>query len=128
MIDRILIAGTSIPLHEITALLPSLCVDEILEDYPSLTRKQVEDAIASAPFMTSDVRYPHTSMKRALGALVAAGVFDDVPAEPDDDFISVERQRAEKLGPDYDPHYFEKLDAWIEEQLGPLGEFEPVDS
>lgn len=46
-----------------------------------------------------------------------------VPVSPDEDLISSERQKAEGIGPDYDPTYFDRLDAWLEECFGPLGEF-----
>lgn len=118
MSDRLLIPGTSTPLHQIAALSPSMSVEDILEDYPSLTRQQVEDAISAAPLAAADGSYPNRSMKRALGDLVSMGVFDDVLTAADEDFIPVDRQRAEKLGPDYDPHYFETLDALLEEAFG----------
>lgn len=44
----------------------------------------------------------------------------------DEDFVSVEYQRKHRVGPDYDPKYFDKLDALIEENYGPLGEFRSV--
>ncbi|MBY3433335.1 hypothetical protein HFN89_04060 [Rhizobium laguerreae] len=62
------------------------------------------------------------SLKRALSDLVPVGVFDDIPRTPYEDFIPVERQRAEKLGPDFDPHYFDKLDTLIEEPTGRFSE------
>jgi uncharacterized protein (DUF433 family) len=127
MSDRPLIPGTSIPLHEIAALVPSMSVEDILEDYPSLTKHQVEVAIASAPLTANDVSYPNRSLKRALNDLVSLGVFDEVPRESDHDFIPVERQRAEKLGLDFDPQYFDKLAALIEEAYGPLtGEYQII--
>lgn len=46
----------------------------------------------------------------------------------DEDFISVERQREDKVGPDYDPNYFEKLDALIEENYGPVAKFTIVNN
>ncbi|MCV9963582.1 hypothetical protein OIU34_16890 [Pararhizobium sp. BT-229] len=38
-----------------------------------------------------------------------------IPTAPDEDGIPVERQRAERLGPEFDPDYFAKLDRLIEE-------------
>ncbi|MBY3151137.1 hypothetical protein HFO56_01785 [Rhizobium laguerreae] len=62
-----------------------------------------------------------------MSDLVPVGVFDDIPRTPDEDFIPVERQRAEMLGPDFDPHYFDKLGTLIEESYGPLsGEYQII--
>lgn len=49
----------------------------------------------------------------------------DIPTAPDEDGIPVERQRAERLGPDYDPDYFTKLDRLIEEHYGAIFEYVP---
>ncbi|OLP57834.1 hypothetical protein BJF93_13365 [Xaviernesmea oryzae] len=35
-------------------------------------------------------------------------------------------QRENRCGPDYDPDYFDKLEGYFEEELGPLGDFKPV--
>ena len=49
-------------------------------------------------------------------------------AEPeDDDFISVENQKAMIIGPDYDPDYSTKLNKLIEDAFGPLGDFVPIE-
>jgi hypothetical protein len=49
------------------------------------------------------------------------------PMSSDEDGIPVEQQRAEMLGPDFDPDYFAKLDALIEASFGPLtGEYSIV--
>ena len=85
MSDRPLIQGTSISVRGIAALASAMSVEDILEDYPSLTRRQVEDAIAATPLTAKDASYPNRSLKRALSDLVSLGVFDDVPRAPDED-------------------------------------------
>lgn len=42
---------------------------------------------------------------------------------PDEDFVSIEYQRKNSVGPDFDPKYFDKLDALIEENYGPIVEY-----
>jgi hypothetical protein len=49
-----------------------------------------------------------------------------IPVSPDEDFIPVEVQRTQKLGPDFDPDYFAKLDKLLEEEYGPLADFVPI--
>jgi hypothetical protein len=39
---------------------------------------------------------------------------------------SAEWQRENNCGPDYDPDYFDKLEAYFEDEFGPLGEFVPL--
>jgi hypothetical protein len=56
-----------------------MSVEDILEDYPSLTR-QVDNAISAATLTATDVSYPNRSMKRALIDLVSMGVFDEIPS------------------------------------------------
>ena len=73
------IPGTDIPIHMIAAIAGE-CSDreilEVLEDYPSLDRQKVMDAVSAASKTPSSVVYPPRSLKRALGDLVDAGVFD----------------------------------------------------
>lgn len=73
-----LIKGTSIEVHRIAALLAGdLTVEDILEDYPSLTRAQVEAAAAYAKAHPKPGRpYPRTTLKRAIGAGGAARICD----------------------------------------------------
>jgi hypothetical protein len=50
-----------------------------------------------------------------------------VPVAPVDDAISLADQRANHLGPDFNPDYFETVDALIEQTYGPItGKFRPV--
>lgn len=44
----------------------------------------------------------------------------------DEDAVSAEFQRANHAGPDYDPAYFAKLEALLEEGFGDLGELKPT--
>ncbi|MCL2714122.1 MAG: DUF433 domain-containing protein [Alphaproteobacteria bacterium] len=62
------LSGTSVEVHRISALLGGgASVEQILEDYPSLLRQQVEAAQAYAETYPKPGRpYPHTSVKRAL--------------------------------------------------------------
>lgn len=70
--------GTSIEVYRIAALLEGgASIEQVLEDYPSLSRNQVETAQAYAEAYPKAGRpYPRTSVKRALqGAGLEA--FDD---------------------------------------------------
>ncbi|PYB76982.1 hypothetical protein [Rhizobium wuzhouense] len=50
-----------------------------------------------------------------------------VPVAPADDAIDIEKQRENRLGPDFNPDYFETLDTMIEDAYGPItGQFRPV--
>jgi hypothetical protein len=50
-----------------------------------------------------------------------------VPVAPTDDAIPQEVQREQKLGPDFNPNYFDAVDALIEQTYGPVtGKFRPV--
>ncbi|MDP9838240.1 hypothetical protein J2T09_003007 [Neorhizobium huautlense] len=44
----------------------------------------------------------------------------------EEDSVPAEFQRANRAGPDYDPAYFEKLDALVQEGFGDLGELKPI--
>jgi hypothetical protein len=63
-----IIPGTHIPLYKISALIEGgMNIQSVLEDYPSLTREQVESALSYAkanPY--SGPPYPKTTFKRAL--------------------------------------------------------------
>jgi len=63
-----LIEGTTIPIYRISALLDGgLTVEQVLEDFPSLTRSHVETAREYARHFPNHGRqYPPTSFKRAL--------------------------------------------------------------
>lgn len=73
-----LIKGTSIPVHMVAALARAQSVDEIIEDFPSLGREQVEAAIEYAKAYPKRGRpYPGRSLKRALADLADLGAFDE---------------------------------------------------
>jgi uncharacterized protein (DUF433 family) len=63
-----LLKGTSVEVYRIAALLEGGgSIDQVLQDYPSLSRKQVETAQAYAEAYPKAGRpYPRTSVKRAL--------------------------------------------------------------
>ena len=50
------------------------------------------------------------------------------PSARDEDFVSADVQRANSFGPDYDPAYFAKLDALIEEHYGPIVDYKIVNN
>lgn len=71
------LAGTHIPVYEIAALLQGQTVAEILEDYPELTREQVESAAAyAAAHPDRDPSFPPRSFKRALSDAAASGLWE----------------------------------------------------
>jgi uncharacterized protein (DUF433 family) len=73
------IRGTTVPVHVVAGLAKGETVDEILEDYPSLTRAQVETAIEYATACPKKGRpYPARSFKR----MVADLGLDDIATEP----------------------------------------------
>jgi hypothetical protein len=62
----------------VAALAREQAMQEILEDFPSLTHEQVAAAIEYAKAYPKRGRpYPARSLKRALGELADLGVFDD---------------------------------------------------
>jgi uncharacterized protein (DUF433 family) len=64
------IRGTTVPVHVVAGLAKGETVDEILEDYPSLTRAQVETAIEYARAYPKKGRpYPARSFKRMVADL-----------------------------------------------------------
>jgi len=70
--------GTTIPAYQIAALLKEMSVDDILEDYPSLKRADVEVAASFALVYPKLGRpYPSKTLKRGISELLKAGVFDD---------------------------------------------------
>lgn len=72
-----LIRETDVPVHLIAALARGQTVDEILVDYPSLNRVQVEAAIEYAKAYPKRGRpYATRSLKRTLADMADLGVFD----------------------------------------------------
>ncbi|WP_259665616.1 DUF433 domain-containing protein [Rhizobium binae] len=72
------IKGTDIPVYQVAALYPAASIEEILEDFPSLRRAQVEHAIDFARTHPKKGRpYPSTSLKRGISSLIKSGVFND---------------------------------------------------
>ncbi|WP_245456655.1 DUF433 domain-containing protein [Rhizobium hidalgonense] len=72
------IKGTDIPVYQVAALYPVASIEEILDDFPSLRRAQVEHAIDFARTYPKKGRpYPSTSLKRGISSLIKSGVFDD---------------------------------------------------
>ncbi len=79
-----LIKGTKISAYQIAALGAAHSVNEIIADYPSLSRAQVESAIEySRAYPKKGRPYPGTTFKKALSDLVDLGIFDDDPSESD---------------------------------------------
>jgi uncharacterized protein (DUF433 family) len=74
--------GTEVSVYVIAALTQGQSIPEILEDYPSLTEKQVRQATAYASAYPKAGRpYPKRSFKRMASDLAATGVFDGDPRE-----------------------------------------------
>lgn len=72
------VRGTTISAHLIAALTRAEGVDEVLKDFPSLTRDQVVAAVEYAKAYPKRGRpYPTKSLKSTLAALAYAGAFDD---------------------------------------------------
>lgn len=79
-----MIRGTRVPVYVIAGLARGQTAEEILEDYPSLAREQVEGAIEYAKAYPKAGRpYPARSFKRMIGDLAEAGVWD-VEGDPDE--------------------------------------------
>jgi len=79
--------GVGVPVHVVASLARDQTVEEIIEDYPALSRKQVEAAVEYAKIYPRTGRpLPVRSLKRLLGDLAEAGVWDvegdAVPIEP----------------------------------------------
>lgn len=71
------LAGTSIPVYEIAALLRGQTEAEILEDYPELKSEQVTAAAAyEAMHPNHGLPFPARSFKRALGDAASSGLWD----------------------------------------------------
>lgn len=49
------------------------------------------------------------------------------PIALDEDRPTTDEQRRVCIGPDFDPFYSEKLNAFFQDHLGPLGPFKPND-
>lgn len=62
------IAGTNVPIYRISALLDGGAnVEEVMRDFPSLTRAQIEGALEYSKASPNQGRpYPSRSLKRAL--------------------------------------------------------------
>jgi hypothetical protein len=74
--------GTNVPVHVVAALTRGQSATEIIEDYPTLTAGQVEAAAEYAKVYPRTGRpLPARSLKRMLGDLAAAGVWD-LESEP----------------------------------------------
>jgi uncharacterized protein (DUF433 family) len=72
------IRGTDIPAHLIAALAREQTVEEILEDFPSLERVQIEGAIEFGKAYPKRGRpYAVRSLKRTLGDMAEFGAFDE---------------------------------------------------
>jgi uncharacterized protein (DUF433 family) len=64
------IRGTTVPVHVVAGLAKGETVDEIMQDYPSLTRAQIETAIEYARAYPKKGRpYPARSFKRMVADL-----------------------------------------------------------
>ncbi|MBK3666448.1 DUF433 domain-containing protein [Bradyrhizobium diazoefficiens] len=73
-----IIKGTKIPVYMVAALARGQSVQEIVDDFPLLTRDQVEAAIEYAKAYPKRGRpYPPRSLKRALAELADLGAFDE---------------------------------------------------
>ncbi len=72
-----LIKDTEIPAHLVAALAREQTVEEILSDFPSLSKPQVEAAIGYAKAYPKRGRpYAPRSLKRTLAEMADLGVFD----------------------------------------------------
>lgn len=83
--------GVDVKVYQIAALAEGQGVDETLEDYPGLKRKQVLRALDYARAYPKKGRpYPARSLKRAISELAANGVFsvdENAPTLRPDDFL-----------------------------------------
>lgn len=76
-----IIKGTKIPVYMVAALARGQSAEEIVDDFPSLTRDQVEAAIEYAKAYPKRGRpYPPRSLKRALAELADLGFDDEAEA------------------------------------------------
>jgi hypothetical protein len=63
----------------------------------------------------------------SVGALrEAASLARTARHSADEDFVADEYQRRNRVGPDFDPNYFDKLEELIEENYGPVVEYKIV--
>lgn len=76
--DQALIRDTAIPAHQVAALAKEQTVEEILSDFPSLSKAQVEAAIDYAKAYPKRGRpYAPRTLKRTLSEMADLGVFDE---------------------------------------------------
>jgi len=81
--DEPVLRGTEVPVYPVAALARGETIEEILEDYPGLSREQVEVAIDYASAYPKPGRpYPERSFKRMLADLADSGGLDADPEEP----------------------------------------------
>jgi uncharacterized protein (DUF433 family) len=78
------VRGTDIPVHLIAGLAHSQTVDEIFQDFPSLSRRQIEAAIEYAKAYPKRGRpFAVRSLKRTLADLAEFGVFEETGSSGD---------------------------------------------
>ena len=71
-------------MHLIAGLARAYTVDEIVRDFPSLSRKQIEAAIEYAEGLPKRGRpFATQSLKRALGELTDLGAFEEMEGPGD---------------------------------------------
>ena len=76
------VEGTELSVYLLAALAEGQTADEVLQDYPGLTRQQLERAVAYAAIYPKKGRpYPTRSFKRMLADAAGSGAFD--APEPD---------------------------------------------
>jgi len=74
--------GTSISAYQIAALRKEMTVDEILQDYPTLKRDDIEAAASFAAIYPEPGRpYPAKTLKRGISELLKLGIFDQIQDE-----------------------------------------------
>ena len=103
--------GAGVPVHVVSALARGQSTIEIVEDYPILTIQQVEAAVEYAKVYPRTGRpLPTRSLKRMLGDLATAGVWDlenNFPQwsyNPFRDDLFARRRRARELRPGGNAH------------------------
>lgn len=77
------VAGSGVSVYVLSALAVGQTVEEVLDDYPGLTREQFNRALTyAAAYPKKGRAYPSRSFKRMIGDLASSGVFD--APEPDE--------------------------------------------